>query len=182
VNIVTRNRTTFSILVLILGLLWIALSAEGQAPADRTIPAPRQGFLAPAISLLDLDGQTIQLADYLGRPVMINFWASWCLPCRSEMPAFQKIYKEYETQGFVILAVNSQESRATALDFSKSHALTFPILLDQDGIVSKHYRAAALPATYFINSQGIVEKVVYGGPISEAMLHVQVEKLLEEEH
>jgi len=175
-----RYPTFLSILVLTLGLVWIAISAESKTPTDRTTPAPRPSFLAPAISLLNLDGQTVQLVDFLGRPVMVNFWASWCPPCRSEMPAFQKIYAEYEAQGFVILAVNSQESRATALEFTQSHALTFPVLLDVDGEVSRSYRAASLPATFFIGRDGYIDKVVYGGPISEAFLLVQVEKLLEE--
>jgi cytochrome c biogenesis protein CcmG, thiol:disulfide interchange protein DsbE len=162
-------------------LVWITISAVAQAPGDRTIPAPRAGFLAPDIILLNLDNQTVQLADYSGHPVVVNFWASWCPPCRAEMPAFQKIYTQYESQGLVILAVNSQESRATAADFAQDHSLTFPILLDEDGKVSKDYRVASLPATFFIDKSGYIDDVIYGGPISEAILQVKVEKLLKKE-
>ena len=175
-----RHRSFINIFVLGLGLVWIAISSEGQTSTDRSIPAPRRGFLAPDFSLINLDGHEIRLADFHGRPVMVNFWASWCPPCRAEMPAFQNIYTEYEAQGFVVLAVNSQESRTTAVDFAQSRALTFPILLDEDGILSSRYQAESLPTTFFINKDGYISNVIYGGPISEAFLRIQVEKLLEE--
>jgi cytochrome c biogenesis protein CcmG/thiol:disulfide interchange protein DsbE len=80
----------------------------------------------------------------------------------------------------VILAVNDQENYASVLAFSQSQALTFPILLDENGKVAKSYRVASLPATFFINKDGIIDEVMYGGPISEAFLRVQVAKLLED--
>jgi cytochrome c biogenesis protein CcmG/thiol:disulfide interchange protein DsbE len=179
---INRHRTILSILILCLGLVWIAISAEGQVSTDRSTPAPRPGFPAPNFSLVNLDGQEVQLGDFQGHPLVVNFWASWCPPCRAEMPAFQKIFAEYEPQGFVILAVNSQESRANAFDFTQSHGLTFPVLLDEDGDVSNHYRVVSLPSTFFINRDGVISEVVYGGPISEAYLRIQVEKLLKEDH
>ena len=179
---VNRHRAIFVILILSLGIVWIAVSAQGQASSDHNLPAPHQGFLAPDFSLRNLDGQTIQLSGLQGSPVMVNFWASWCPPCRAEMPAFQEIYNEYGSLGFVILAVNSQESRSTVFEFSQSQDFTFPILLDENGEVSKRYRAASLPATFFINKDGYVDKVIYGGPISEALLRIEVEKLLGENH
>jgi len=178
---ISNQRSGLSILVLVLGLIWIALSAKNQAPADRSTPAPRSGFPAPDVNLVNLDGQEVQLGDFLGRPVLVNFWASWCPPCRAEMPTFQKIYTEYESQGFVFLAVNSQESRAIALDYAQSNAFTFPVLLDEDGVVSNRYRIVSLPTTFFINRYGFISDVVYGGPISEAYLRIQVEKLLKED-
>jgi cytochrome c biogenesis protein CcmG/thiol:disulfide interchange protein DsbE len=98
-KIIKRYQLIISILILSLGLVWIAISAQGRVSADRTTPAPRQGFPAPDFSLKDLNGQVVQLADFKGRAVLVNFWASWCPPCRAEMPAFQKIYREYEDQG-----------------------------------------------------------------------------------
>ena len=179
---INRHRTTISILILCLGLVWIAISAEGHVSADHSIPAPRTGFLAPKISLVNLNGQEVQLGDFQGHPVMVNFWASWCPPCRAEMPVFQEIYTEYESHGFVILAVNSQESRADAFAFAQSQAITIPILLDEDGQVSNRYRVVSLPVTFFINKDGMITDTVYGGPITEAYLRIQVEKLLKEDH
>lgn len=160
--------------------MWIVISAQAQGSADHSLPAPRPGFPAPHFNLVSLTGQEVKLSDFLGRPVMVNFWASWCPPCRAEMPTFQKIYAEYESFGFVILAVNSQESRTEALSFTQSETLSFPILLDEDGAVSHLYRALSLPATFFIRKDGFISDVVYGGPISEAYLRIQVEKLLKE--
>lgn len=175
---INRHRPILSILILCLGLVWIGISAEGRVSDNRSIPAPRTGFPAPDFNLVNLDGQEVQLSDFRGHPVVVNFWASWCPPCRAEMPAFQQIFSEYKDQGFVFLAINSQESRANAFDFTQSRALTFPILLDEDGEVSNRYRVMSLPSTFFINRDGLISDVVYGGPISEAYLRIQVEKLL----
>lgn len=175
---VNRHRKLLTILILGLGLVWIAVSAKGHIfPGNN--PAPRRGFLAPDFSLVNLDGEKVRLEDFHGQPVIVNFWASWCPPCRAEMPTFQKIYTEYKAQGLVILGVNSLESRSTAVDFAQSHALTFPILLDEDGTVSNRYRADSLPTTLFIRKNGIISEVMYGGPLSEALLRIQVDNLLE---
>ena len=165
-------------MILCLGLVWIGISAEGQVSDNHSIPAPRPDFPAPDFSLVNLDGQEVQLSDFRGHPVIVNFWASWCQPCRAEMATFQEIFVAYKEQGFVFLAVNSQENRANAFDFAQSRALTFPILLDEDGKVSNRYRVLSLPATFFINKDGKIIDVVYGGPISKAYLRIQVEKLL----
>jgi peroxiredoxin len=176
---INRHRTSLFILILVLGLVWIALSAEGQVfPSSN--PVPRRGFLAPDFELVNLNGDTVRLADYHGRPVILNYWASWCPPCRGEMPTFQKIYAQYESQGLVVLAVNSQESRSIAAGFSQSQNLTFITLLDEDGAVSNRYQVDSLPTTFFINKTGYISDVVYGGPITEAYLQIQVDKLLKE--
>lgn len=177
--IFNRHRTLLSILILVLGLIWIVASAEGQIIPNHN-PAPRRGFLAPDFNLVSLNGNQVQLSDYRGQSVMINFWASWCPPCRAEMPTFQKIYQEYAPQGFTILAVNSQESASTAASFAQPLALTFPVLLDENGAISNRYRADSLPTTIFVNKDGVIREVMYGGPISEAVLRIQIEKMLKE--
>jgi thiol-disulfide isomerase/thioredoxin len=179
ISTIQRHRTFFTLLILGAGLLWIAASAQGQAfPSSN--PAPRRGFLAPDIELTTLGGEPVRLAEYYGQPVIVNFWASWCPPCKAEMPAFQKIYTQYESKGLVILAINSQESRSDALEYIQSHQFTFPILIDEDGAVSNRYRVNSLPTTFFINIRGEISDVTYGGPISEVVLKIQVEKLLKE--
>ena len=107
-NIINRWWTPISIGILVLGALWIWWSAT--PPGSTTagaIPAPQEGFLAPDFELVTLDGEMISLSEMRGRVVLLNFWASWCPPCRKEMPAMQKIFDEYGPDGFVILAVNS---------------------------------------------------------------------------
>jgi thiol-disulfide isomerase/thioredoxin len=171
-----------SVGILLLGAAWIALSAPPQGTTQGRIPAPRQGFLAPPLSLAALDGSQFDLQGLRGSPVLLNFWASWCPPCKAEMPAMEEIYRAYRDAGFIVLAVNvtSQDSQSAAAAFAADYSLTFPILLDLDGAVSRLYQARSLPATYFIDRQGIIQEVVIGGPMSEALLRTRVEKLLEE--
>lgn len=177
---IKRYRFFISIITLGLGLVWIVVSARGMDLSDKTNPAPQRGFLAPDFTLRNLNSDDVRLSNYRGYPLIVNFWASWCPPCQAEMPTFLKIYNEYKPRGLVLLAVNTQEDRSRALNFVQSHSLTFPVLLDINGTVSDRYRIVSLPATFFINKAGFIDEVAYGGPISEAFLRVQVEKLIQE--
>lgn len=178
-----RAWTIFSLAVLLLGAAWIWLSA---APAGATtaggIPAPRAGFQAPDFSLADADGNSITLSDLRGQGVLVNLWASWCTPCQAEMPAMQRVYEEYQAQGFTILAVNAtnQDSQTAAQQFAVEKGLTFPILYDLDGSVSRIYNVTALPTSFFIAPDGTIREVIIGGPMAEALLRVRVEQLFEE--
>jgi peroxiredoxin len=181
---VTKYWTVFSVLILLAGAGWTW--ANRAAPGSTTagaVPAPRQGFPAPDFSLETAQGQTITLSELRGRPVLINLWASWCVPCRTEMPALERVHRDYRDQGFVLLAVNAtyQDSQQAAVDFAREHSLTFPILLDRDGKVSSgQYQLRALPTSFFVDPQGIIQEVVVGGPMSEALLRIRVEQLFGE--
>jgi cytochrome c biogenesis protein CcmG, thiol:disulfide interchange protein DsbE len=171
----------FSTVALLLGAAWIWISAD--ASWDTTagkIPAPRRGFLAPDFSLLNLQGETITLSELRGRPVLINLWATWCPPCRAEMPDMQTIFEAYHEQGFLILAINAtyQDSAAATASFVEEYGLTFPILMDTSGEVSRQYQMRALPTSFFVDREGIIQEVVVGGPMSPALLQVRVEQLL----
>ena len=115
-----------------------------------------------------------------GRPVLINLWASWCGPCRAEMPAIQRVYDQYRDQGFVVLAVNAtrQDSLQAAQAFVDEFGFTYPILLDVDGVVASLYQLRAFPSSYFVDADGIIQEVVLGGPMNEALLATRVEQLL----
>ena len=168
-------------LVLILGLGWIGLSrADALEVTNGGIAAPRQGFLAPDFELENSSGEIVRITSLRGRPVMLNVWASWCGPCRAEMPAMQRVYETYHSQGLEILAVNStsQDTRQDALAFAESLGLRFPILFDDEGQVARLYQVNALPTTFFIDAQGLIRDVVIGGPMAEALLRVRVEQLL----
>ena len=129
-----------------------------------------------------MDGEIIQLSELRGRPVMVNIWASWCMPCRAEMPALERAYQDYHAQGFEILAVNStiQDSPQNAANFASEYGLTFKILFDDQGEVTRQYQVQALPSTFFIDEKGIINEVVVGGPMSEALLRTRVENLLKQ--
>jgi peroxiredoxin len=98
------------------------------------------------------------------------------------MPAMEQVYREYAEKGFTILAVNTtyQDNPADVIAFVQEHNLTFPILLDRDRIVSEQYQLLALPSSFFIDRDGIIQEVIFGGPMAEALLRIRVEKLLEE--
>jgi cytochrome c biogenesis protein CcmG/thiol:disulfide interchange protein DsbE len=172
-----------SVAVLILGLAWIGVSSTLPGTASVSgIPAPQEGFLAPDFTLPDQNGVDMTLSDFQGQAVLVNIWASWCSPCKQEMPAMQQIYQDYQDRGFTILAVNAanQDSRADAEAFVQEMGLTFPILFDQNGQVSELYQVRALPSSFFILPDGTIQEVVIGGPMAEALLYTRVENLLAE--
>ena len=175
------HKFILPMVVLIMGMAWIWLSrAEPGETTAGKIPAPRSGFLAPDFTLQTSDGSAISLSSLRGQPVLLNVWASWCGPCRAEMPAMQRIYQDYKDKGLNILAVNSstQDQIDQALSFVRTNNLTFPILFDEQGDVTHRYNVQALPTTFFIDANGIIREVVIGGPMSEAALRVRVEQLL----
>jgi peroxiredoxin len=145
-------------------------------------PSPREGFFAPDFTLDTLQGETIRLSDLRGRIVVINFWASWCPPCRAETPALQQAYQQYKDAGVVILGVNltDQDSLSDVKSFVQEFGLTYPILLDRDGSTSLRYRIQGLPSTYFLNRAGVIRTVVVGGPMSETFIASKIEALLRE--
>jgi cytochrome c biogenesis protein CcmG/thiol:disulfide interchange protein DsbE len=178
-----RTYIFFSLAILLLSAGWIAFSRSSPGSAvNQEIPIARPGFLAPDFTLTTLEGESIRLADLRGRAVIINLWASWCPPCRAEMPALQRVSQDFPPNDMQILAVNltSQDSREEAAQFAQENSLTFPILLDETGEVGALYQTSALPTTFFISADGTIREMIVGGPISEALLRAQVNQLMGE--
>jgi len=170
--------------VLILGGAWIWLSAvPASATTGGEIPSPREGFAAPPFSLETLDGEMVSLQDLQGKVVIVNLWATWCPPCRAEMPAIERVYRANVDQGLVILGIHTtfQDGQEAARAFVQDFDLTFPVLLDRTGDVSRQYQLRALPSTYFIDRKGMIQHVVIGGPMSEATLETYVQDILRED-
>ena len=109
---------------------------------------------AADFALRDVSGATVTLSGYQGNLVFLNFWATWCGPCREEMPSMERLYRQIGGQGLAMLAVNEKESVAQVATFMRSHGLSFPALLDVDGEVSSAYRVWGLPTTYLIDGSG----------------------------
>lgn len=169
--------------VAVLGALWIWVSAvPAAATTGGRAPAPRQGFAAPALRAESLAGDTVELSGLRGQVVVINFWASWCPPCRAEMPALERAYQAEKARGLEILAVNTtyQDQLAAAQTFVVEHGLSFPILLDRTGELANRYQMRALPTTFFVDREGTIRKVIIGGPMDETTLRSTVDDLLAE--
>jgi cytochrome c biogenesis protein CcmG, thiol:disulfide interchange protein DsbE len=151
------KRITAALMLLCFGL-WIAyllVWPHNQSKAPGTGIAV--GTPAPDFELKTIDGKAVKLSDYKGKPVMINFFATWCPPCRAEMPALQEAYKEYADKGFVILAVNMGETDVAIRTFQEKLGLTFPIVVDENDRVSKLYDIVPLPTSYFVDKNGVVQ-------------------------
>ncbi|MEE9513791.1 MAG: TlpA disulfide reductase family protein [Anaerolineales bacterium] len=185
-HMLLQNTVRWPLIVIgaaIIGGLWIWVSAvPAEATTGGLIPSPRVGFLAPDFTLESLSGDQISLSDMRGKAIVLNLWASWCPPCREEMPALQRVYQENHERGLEVLAVNmtAQDNIAAVEDFVQEFNLTFPILLDTGGEVGNAYLMRALPTTFFIDQKGVVQRVIVGGPMSEVTLQSTVEQLLEE--
>ena len=175
-----QRRSLFA-LILFAMLAWIFISTDqtGGSTAGQ-IPAPQAGFLAPDFTLQTLDGDAVTLSELRGKAVLVNFWATWCPPCRAEMPAIQKLYDEYKERGFVVLAVNAtyQDTSSAIPGFVEEHNLTFPILLDNTGDSADQYQLRSLPSSFFIGRDGIIQEVVIGGPMAETLLRTRIENIL----
>lgn len=134
------------------------------AGGDVTVGAKR-GQLAPDIQLLDRSGRSVRLSDYKGKIVVLNFWASWCPPCKAEMPHMQKLYDAYRNEEVVLLSVNmttTESNSDAAWTFAKKKGITFPIVLDEEGAAMKAYNIRTYPTTVFVASDGIIHARLLG--------------------
>lgn len=109
-----------------------------------------------------LENKEISLGDFKGKPVVLNFWATWCGPCREEMPLFENFWNKYKDKGVVFLGVDVMDDKDNAIEFIKSTGISYPNLYDPSGKVSSKYRVIALPATFFIDREGNIVAKNYG--------------------
>jgi peroxiredoxin len=158
-----------------LGLLLIGLSTyfilrDVSAQSDfSTVPAP-VNYPAPELTLTDLQGVTHSLVDYHGQVVLVNLWATWCPPCKEEMPTLQAYYNKYNEKGFTILAINDGDSVEDVSQFVKDYELSFPIWLDPTYIATEQaFKTLNLPSSFVIDRAGTVRLMWVGG-ISRKML------------
>jgi len=173
----------FSIVLLLIGAGWIWINKTPVgSDSEKASQIPQAGFTAPDFSLVTIDGDEVKLSDYRGQPVILNLWASWCPPCRAEMPALERVNQSYRDQGLVVLAVNltTQDSEEAARKFITELGLSLPVLLDTGGEAAQTYESGALPTTYFIDRFGLISEVVVGGPLSEALLFIRAQELLDQ--
>lgn len=178
-----RNRYEWAVWIIVAALLgggWIVLSKEEvkEAKTLSLTEAPIVGHLAPDFTLPTTLGETHTLSGYRGQPVVLNFWASWCGPCRVEMPFFERTQMKYNGR-VAILGVNQGESVATIRDFGARQNIGYPLLVDEDNDVNLRYTVNSLPTTIFVDGDGVVREVVVG-IVTQAVLEDRLESLLAE--
>ena len=173
------NRFVVAVLVIILAgaAIWQPSQDTRAVVAEQK---PEVGFEAPHFSLKGLDQQTHEVSGKRGKPVLINFWASWCGPCKMEAPDLRKLHEKYGQQiDFYGINVTSSDSPESAAAFVKQYELTFPIPMDLTGQVASRYWVQAFPTTYLVDKQGIVRKKIIG-MVDAKYLEAELKKLLED--
>jgi thiol-disulfide isomerase/thioredoxin len=153
--------------------------ATGDEPLAADTGAPQEGSSAPEFRLTTLDGREVRLSDYHGSVVLLNFWATWCGPCRQEMPLFEQAQRDHAADGLVVLAVNVEEGVGKVRPFVERLSLTYTIALDEKGMVSRRYRVRSFPTTYFIGRDGRIEGRRVG-EYSRSILFGRLDQLLGE--
>jgi peroxiredoxin len=136
---------------------------------------PVRGSTAPDFSLTTTKGELIQLSSLKGKPIVLNFWATWCKPCEYEMPLIQEIFESYSSE-LVVIGVNVSEEMADVQNYLDQHELTFPVLLDMNHKVSTLYRVSGIPVSFFIDSEGIIQAIQVG-TLSENQIEHNLEQL-----
>jgi thiol-disulfide isomerase/thioredoxin len=139
-----------------LGLGFLVLTAGNDTPK-----APVAGTQLANFTLKDLEGKVVQLNSLRGKPVLINFWATWCIPCKSEMPLLEQYYLKL-TDKIAFYGINQQETKNVILPYLKDNSITFPILVDETGEVTRNYLIEGFPTTYFIDKDGFLRSIQIG--------------------
>ncbi|HEX8219304.1 MAG TPA: redoxin domain-containing protein [Chloroflexia bacterium] len=165
-----RNGIVSAAVVVALGLAlflgWRALGSPGAPSSSAPEVRARVGTIAPDFELKDVNtGQMVKLSEFRGRPVWVNFWATWCPPCAEEMPEMQKLYDQYRHSDLALLGVDVQESETAVRSFTTSRNFDWTFLLDADGSVVDRYMVGGLPTHFFIDKTGTV-RAIYTGALS----------------
>jgi peroxiredoxin len=147
---------------------------------DPNLPVgPQVGMRAPDFALQAMDGNTYRLSELAGRPVLINYWTTWCIPCKAELPILEKLYQEYQQKGLLIISVNAidQDSTDKVQGIIDQFSMTFPVLLDQGSQFANLYQAIFFPTTVLVDASGVIREINLGDS-TEAELRASLDKVL----
>ena len=163
-------------LVLALGVIGFLLM-QGNAKNDFSASSTEVKESAPSFTLALLDGKSFHFSEHRGKPVLINFFASWCLPCRDEMPVLEKIVRNYQPKGVVFLGIAVDDTEEKMKEFIKRYDVTFPVGLDKTAEIQKSFGLYGIPTTYFIDRNGMIN-YSHSGVVTEELLQHELDKLL----
>jgi len=159
------------LIILVSGLLITGCAGESNQVAGVGMPAPN-------FQLKNLDGQSVSLSDLQGKPVLINFWTTWCSPCVYEMPYLQQVYEEWSDKGLMVLTINIGESSAQVEAFMQSHDLSLPVLLDTKQDAAQAYNIQYIPSTFFIDKDGIIQEKRVGAFPNKIAIEEKLSKII----
>ncbi|HZH49566.1 MAG TPA: redoxin domain-containing protein [Nitrospira sp.] len=142
---------------------------------------PVVGTPAEDFQLVDLTGKAHSLSEHRGKVVLLNFWATWCKPCTTEMPAMQTTYDKLREKGFIVLAVNELEDDAKVEEHIKQYGHTFPVLMDRENKVANQFGVFGLPVSVFIDGSGVVQEYIKGGLLTEQKIYDVVARIQKQE-
>ena len=166
--------------LIVIGIaLFMLLYTPAASPDDLSAVPAKVDFAAPKLNLEDLSGKPVSLDDYLGSVVLVNLWATWCPPCREEMPSLQAFYEKYKADGFVLVAINQEEPRELVDPFVKEFGLTFSVWLDLNYQAERKFKTESLPSSFVIDRTGRVRLMWFGG-ISKTNLEKYVTDIIKE--
>jgi thiol-disulfide isomerase/thioredoxin len=161
-------------------MLFMLLNNAADALPDDLSTVPAQvNFASPELTLTDLSGNPVSLTDHLGSVVLVNLWATWCPPCKDEMPSLQTFYENHKADGFVLIGIDQEETLEVVAPFVAEFGLTFPVWLDENYLAQREFNTSSLPSSYVIDRTGNVRLMWVGG-ISEKFLEKYVTKLIKE--
>lgn len=158
----------------IAGLLFFQRDAKTDFAPTSSL---KQREVAPTFTLALLDGGNFASGEHKGKPVLLNFFASWCLPCRDEMPAIEKVSREYRPKDVAFIGVAVDDTEAKLRDFTGKFGVTFPVGLDQGAAIQKSFGLYGVPTTYFIDRKGVIS-YFHSGAVTEELLRHELDKLL----
>lgn len=168
--------------VFLIGIAILSLASQnsdGQAADLSSVVPVKVSFTAPELSLQNINGENESLIDYRDNVVLVNNWATWCPPCKAEMPTLAAYYNQHNTEGFTIIAIEAGDPVEGVLKFAQSYGLSFPVWLDPNGASLKAFGNGSLPNSYVIDRSGTV-RYAWTGEISKAMLEKYITPLLAE--
>ncbi|OQY23140.1 MAG: hypothetical protein B6I37_05915 [Desulfobacteraceae bacterium 4572_35.2] len=159
------KRLFIVMILLTVMIFFLLISSQRPSPSARPVVDLTQGRpLAPDFKLLDIDGDTVSLSSLRGKVVLVNFWATWCPPCREEIPSMERLYQLLHNEGLELLAINVEvDGRQTVPKFVQRVPFAFPVLFDGDGTVRGKFGVSKYPETFIIDSEGVIRERVIGG-------------------
>ena len=167
-------------IILIASSIYLVTRDTSTAPTELSAVPVQVNFSSPELTLIDIQGSTHSLSDFQGEVVLVNLWATWCPPCKAEMPTLQAYHNKYEDEGFTVIAINDGDPTSDVLQFAKDYKLTFPVWLDPTySATEQAFKTLNLPSSFIIDRQGTV-RLSWVGEINNKMLEKYVTPIIKE--